>query len=71
MKRLNLRIIGIEESKDFKLKGPENFFNKIIEEKFLSLKNEIAIYVQEVYRKPNRLDQKRQSSHHKIIKTSH
>lgn len=32
MKRLNLRIIGVEESEDFQLKGPANFSNKIIEE---------------------------------------
>ena len=28
----NLRIVGIEESKDYQLKGPANIFNKIIEE---------------------------------------
>jgi hypothetical protein len=33
MKRLNLRIIGIKESKDSLVKGPENIFNKIIENK--------------------------------------
>ena len=32
MKRQNLRIIGMEENEDFQVKGPENFFNKIIEE---------------------------------------
>ena len=32
MGRQNLRIIGIEESEDFQLKGPVNIFNKIIEE---------------------------------------
>jgi archaeosine-15-forming tRNA-guanine transglycosylase len=34
----NLRIICIEESKDFQLKGPVNIFNKIIEENFPNLK---------------------------------
>jgi hypothetical protein len=34
----NLRIIGIEESKDSQLKRPENIFNKIIEENFPYLK---------------------------------
>jgi hypothetical protein len=29
----------------------------------------MAINIQEVYRTPNRLDQKRNSSHHKIVKT--
>ena len=32
MKKSNLRIIGIEESKDSQFKGPENILNKIIEE---------------------------------------
>jgi chromosome segregation ATPase len=32
MRRPNLRIIGIEESKDSQLKGPVNIFNKIIKE---------------------------------------
>jgi hypothetical protein len=34
MKRPNLRIIGMEENEDSKLKGPENIFNKVIEENF-------------------------------------
>ena len=34
IRRPNLRIIGIEESKDSQLKGSENIFNKIIEENF-------------------------------------
>lgn len=38
MKRSNLRITGIEENEDSKLKGPENIFNKIIEENFPNLK---------------------------------
>jgi hypothetical protein len=29
MKRPNLRIIGIEEGKEFQPQGPENIFNKI------------------------------------------
>jgi hypothetical protein len=38
MKRLNLRIIGIDEGEDSRLKGPENIFTKIIEENFPTLK---------------------------------
>ena len=38
MKRPNLRIIGIEENEDSQLKGPENMFNKIIEENIPNLK---------------------------------
>ena len=69
MRRPNLRIIGSEESKDFLLKGPVNIFNKIIKEKFHNLKKEIPMDIQEAYRIPNRLDQKRNSCHHIIIKT--
>ena len=67
IKRLNLRIIGIEEDSQFK--GPENIFKKTIEENFPNLKREIPLKVQEAYRTANRLDQKRKSSHYIIIKT--
>jgi hypothetical protein len=69
MKRTKLRIIRIEENNDSQLKGPENVFNKIIEENFLNLKKEMSIKVQEAYRTPNKWDQKRKSSCHIIIKT--
>lgn len=68
IKRQNLRIIGIEEKEDSLLQGPENVFNKIIEENFPKLK-ERPIRIQEAYRTPNKLDQKRKSSRHMIIKT--
>jgi hypothetical protein len=61
--------IGIEENKDSQLKGPENVFNKIIEENFPNLKNDMAIKVQETYRSPNKWEQKRKSSCHIIMKT--
>jgi hypothetical protein len=69
MRRPNLRIIGIEESEDSQLKGPVNIFNKIIEENFPNLKKEMPMNIQEAYRTPNRLDQKRNFSCHIIIKT--
>ena len=68
MKRPNLRIIGIEENEESQFKGPENVFNKIIEENFPNLKKEMDIKVQEAYRTPNKWDQKRKHSHHIIIK---
>ena len=43
----NLRIIGIEEGEELQIKGPENIFNKIIEENFPNLKNNIPMKVQE------------------------
>jgi hypothetical protein len=68
-KRPNLKIIGIEGSEDSQLKGPVNIFNKIIEENFFNLKKEIPMNIQGPYRTPNRLDGKRNSPHHIIIKT--
>jgi hypothetical protein len=70
MRRLNLRIIGIEESEESQLKEPINISNKIIEENFPNLKKEIPTNVQEAYRTPNRLSQKRNSYHFIIVKTT-
>lgn len=69
MKRRNLRIIGIEEREDIRLQGPETILNKIIEENFPNLKKEMPINIQEAYRTPNRIDQKRKTARHIIIKT--
>ena len=46
MKRPNLKITGIE-GEDSHLRGPENIFNKIIEENFPNLKKEMPINEQE------------------------
>jgi prefoldin subunit 5 len=71
MRRSNLQIIGVDENEDFELKGLANTFNnKIIEENFPNLKNEMPMNIQEAYRTPNRLDQKRNSSLQIVIKTS-
>ena len=69
MRRPNLSIIGIEENEESQLKMPVNIFNKVIEENFPNLKKEIPMNIQEAYKTPNRLDQKRNSSHHITIKT--
>ena len=69
MRRSNLRIICIEESEDSQLKGPVNIFNKIKEENFPNLKNDIPINIQENSKTPNRLDKKRNYSHHIIVTT--
>jgi hypothetical protein len=70
MRRPNLRITGVDENEDFQLKGPGNIFNKIIEENFPNIKKGIPMDIQEAYRTPNRLDQKRNSSQHLIIRTT-
>jgi hypothetical protein len=43
IKRPNLRIIDTEEGEETQVKGPENVFNQIIEEKFPHLKTEVPI----------------------------
>jgi hypothetical protein len=60
---------GIEESKDSQIKGPVNIVNKFIEENFPNIKKEMPMKIQEAYRTPNSLDQKRNFSHQIIIKT--
>jgi hypothetical protein len=70
MRRPNRRIVGVDENEDFQLKGPANIFNKIIEENFTNLKKEMPMNILEAYRTPNRLDQKRNSSQHIIIRTT-
>jgi hypothetical protein len=68
MRRPNLRMKGIEESKDSQVKGPGNIFNKFVQENFPNLKKEMPINIQKVYRTPNRLEQKKNSSCHEIAK---
>jgi hypothetical protein len=70
MRRPSLRIIGIDENEDSQLKGPANIFNKIIEENFPNLKKEVPMNIQEAYRTPNTLDQKRNYSRPIIIRTT-
>jgi hypothetical protein len=69
MRRPNLQIIG-DENEGFQLKGPANIFNKIIEGNFPYLKKEMPMNIQESYKIPSRLDQKRNSSGHIIIRTT-
>jgi hypothetical protein len=70
MRRLNLRIIGRDKNEDFQIKGPANICNKIIEENIPNLKKEMLMNLQEAYRTPNRLDQKRNFSQHTIRTTN-
>ena len=53
----------------FQLKGPVNIFNKIIEDNFCNLKKEMSMKIQEAYKTPGSFEQKRNSSHHIIVKT--
>ena len=49
MKRPNLKIIGIEEGKEYKLRGTVNIFNKIVQESFPTLNNEMAMSIKQAY----------------------
>jgi hypothetical protein len=69
MRRPNLRII-VNEKEDFQLEGPANIFNKSIEENVPYLKKEMPKNIQEAYRTPNTLDQKRNSPQHIIFRTT-
>ena len=60
MRRPNLRMTGIEESKDSQLIVPVSIFNKTIKENFPNLKKEMPMNIQEAYRTSNSLDQKKE-----------
>jgi hypothetical protein len=47
MRRPNLRVIGVDDNEYFQIKGPVNIFNKIIEENFHNLKEEMPKNIQE------------------------
>jgi hypothetical protein len=44
IKRLNLRIMGIEEGEEVQAQGMHNIFNKIITENFPNLEKDIPIH---------------------------
>ena len=69
MRRPNLRIMGIEEGEEYQIRGTVNMFNKIVEENIPTLKNKMIMSIKEAFRTPNRLDHKRNSSRHIIVKT--
>ena len=53
----------------FPTQRASKYLQKIIEENFPDLKKEMPMNIQEAYKTPNRLDQKRNPSCHIIIKT--
>jgi chromosome segregation ATPase len=59
IKRANRRIMSIKEGEEVQAKGICNIFNKIITENYQNLEKVMPIQVQETYKTPNRLDQKR------------
>lgn len=67
--KIKSKVIGIDKGKETQVKGTENILKVIIEQNFPNPRKEMPIKIQETNRTPNRLDQKRKSRHHIIIKT--
>ena len=67
VKRLNIRIIGVPEEED-KKKDREKILEEIIVENFPKMGKEIITQVQETQRVPNRINPRRNTPRHILIK---
>ena len=63
----NIQIIGVPEEED-KKKGQEKILKEIIVEKFPKMGKEIVTQVQETQRVPNRINPRRNTPRHILIK---
>ena len=66
-KHINIQIIGVPEGEE-KEQKIENVFENIMKESFPNLVKEIDIQVQEAQKIPNKMDPKRTTPRHIIIK---
>ena len=66
-KRSNISIIGVPESEE-KEQETGSLSEKIVKENFPNLEKEIDMQIQEVQRVPNKMDEKRRTPRHIIIK---
>ena len=62
----NIRIIGVPEEQ--REKGPKKIFEEIIVENFPNMGKEIATQVQEAQRDPGRINPRRNTPRHIVIK---
>ena len=67
IKHINMRIIGVPEEEE-KKKGTEKIFEEIIVENFPNMGKEIVIQVQEAERVPYRINPRRNTPRHTVIK---
>ena len=67
IKCTNIRIIGVPEGEE-REKGPKKIFEDIIVENFPNMEKEIATQVQEVQRVPGRMNPRRNTLRHIVIK---
>ena len=65
--RAMYQIIGVPEGEE-REKGPEKIFEGIIVENFPNMRKEIAIQVQEAQRVPGRINPRRNTLRHIVIK---
>ena len=63
----NIHIIGVPEGEE-REKGPEKIYEEIIVENFPNMGKEIATQVQDVQRVPNRINSRRKTPRHIVIK---
>ena len=69
IKRTNIRIIGVPEEKE-KKKGTEKLFEQIIVENFPNMGKEIVNQLQEAQRVPYRINPRRNTPRHILIKVA-
>ena len=69
IERTNIQIIGVPGEEE-KKKGSEKIFEEIIVENFPNMGKEIVYQVQEAQRVPYRINPKRNTSKHMLIKLS-
>ena len=67
IKCINICVIGVPEGEE-RDKGPEKIFEEIIAENFLNMGNEIVNQVQEAQRVPGRINPRRNTLRHIVIK---
>ena len=67
MKHNNIYIVGIPQGEESE-QGIKNLFEEIMAENFLNLVKEIDIQVQEAQRVPNKMNPKKATPRHIIIK---
>ena len=67
IKRTNIRIIGVTEEEE-REKGPEKICGEIIVENFPNIGKEVATQVQEAQRAPGRINPRRNTPRHTVIK---
>ena len=67
IKRNNIRIIGVPEGQK-REKGPEKIFEEIIDGNFPNMGKEIATQVQEVQRVPYRINPRKSTPRHTVMK---